>query len=486
MSTHRPAGHMSPDAPPAAPTTRDWVVLALLCIAQFMLVLDVTAANIALPSIASDLRLGTSDLTWVITAYAVTFGGLMLLGGRLADVLGRRRLLVTGLVLFTVSSALCGLALDGVQLIAGRAVQGVGAALLSPAALASVSTLFTGAARTRALGVWAGIGASGFAVGLLASGLLTSGPGWRWIFLVNVPIGVALIPLLLRMLPASSGIGGRIDLVGGLLATVFAAALVVALGGLGGLGDAAGGLASWWPITLALGVAVLALVLFVLQERCHPAPLVPLGVLRRRPVMTGLALMLLASAAMLSLFFLASMYLQQVVGLDPFQTGLVFLPSAVATVISAHLASRALARFSVRLVAAGAFAITAAGGLVLTQLDGSSALWYPLIAGLVLVSFGLGPAFLTATASALARVDVHEAGLASGIVNTGHEIGGAFGVAAVASVIGAASASLLDPGAYARGFAALAIAALAAAIVSLVFIAPGRIDSSALPEGPLH
>lgn len=485
MSTQRPAGRTSPDSSPAVPTTRDWVVLALLCVAQFMLVLDVTAANIALPSIGRDLGLDTGALTWVITAYAVAFGGLMLLGGRLADVLGRRRLLVSGLAVFTISSALCGLAPDGGLLIAGRAAQGVGAALISPAALASVSALFTGAARTRALGVWAGIGASGFAVGLMASGLLASGPGWRWIFLVNVPIGVALIALLSAMLPASRGIGGRIDVVGGVLATVFAAALVVALGGLGA-GDDAEGLAAAWSTALGLGVAFLALVLFAMQERRHPAPLMPLGVLRQRPVVTGLALMLLASAAMLSMFFLASMYLQQVVGLDPFQAGLAFLPSAIATVISAHLASRALARFSVRLVAAVAFAITAAGGLVLTQLDGSSTLWYPLIAGLVLVSFGLGPAFLTATASALARVDVHEAGLASGIVNTGHEIGGAFGVAAVASVIGAASAPLLDAGAFGRGFGALAIAALGAAAVSLIFIAPGRIDSSALPEGPLH
>ncbi|HWL78090.1 MFS transporter [Microbacterium sp.] len=485
MSTQRPAGRTSPDSSPAVPTTRDWVVLALLCVAQFMLVLDVTAANIALPSIGRDLGLDTGALTWVITAYAVAFGGLMLLGGRLADVLGRRRLLVSGLAVFTISSALCGLAPDGGLLIAGRAAQGVGAALISPAALASVSALFTGAARTRALGVWAGIGASGFAVGLMASGLLASGPGWRWIFLVNVPIGVALIALLSAMLPASRGIGGRIDVVGGVLATVFAAALVVALSGLGA-GDDAEGLAAAWSTALGLGVAFLALVLFAMQERRHPAPLMPLGVLRQRPVVTGLALMLLASAAMLSMFFLASMYLQQVVGLDPFQAGLAFLPSAIATVISAHLASRALARFSVRLVAAVAFAITAAGGLVLTQLDGSSTLWYPLIAGLVLVSFGLGPAFLTATASALARVDVHEAGLASGIVNTGHEIGGAFGVAAVASVIGAASAPLLDAGAFGRGFGALAIAAIGAAAVSLIFIAPGRIDSSALPEGPLH
>src|SRR5690606_36339889 len=230
VSTHRPAGHTSPDSSPAVPTTRDWVVLALLCVAQFMLVLDITAANIALPSIGRDLGLDTGALTWVITAYAVAFGGLMLLGGRLADVLGRRRLLVSGLAVFTISSALCGLAPDGGLLIAGRAVQGVGAALISPAALASVSALFTGAARTRALGVWAGIGASGFAVGLMASGLLASGPGWRWIFLVNVPIGVALIALLSAMLPASRGIGGRIDVVGGVLATVFAAALVVALG----------------------------------------------------------------------------------------------------------------------------------------------------------------------------------------------------------------------------------------------------------------
>jgi EmrB/QacA subfamily drug resistance transporter len=451
------------------PTGRNWALLALLCTAQFMLVLDITAVNVALPTIGRDLDLATGQLTWVITAYVVAFGGLMLLGGRLADVLGRRPMLLVGLAIFTVSSAAAGLAQDGTLLIAGRAAQGVGAAMLSPAALASISGLFTGAARTRALGVWAAVGGTGFAAGLIVSGLLTAGPGWPWIFLVNVPIGVVLIAVLARMLPASPRIETAIDVLGGAYATVFSAALVLGLVGIGG----ADGLST--TTVTAFVVACASLALFLVHERRHPAPLMPLGVLRRRSVITGLVLMVLASGSMVSSFFLASMYLQHVVGLGALETGLAFVPAAVAITVSAHAASRLLARLSVRAVAMIAFAVTAAGGGVLSQVEPSSGVWYPLIAGLALVALGLGPAFVVATTSALNRVEHSEVGLASGIVNTGHEVGGAFGVATMVAIIGSSAASLLDAESYPLGFSAIGVGALVAVLLAARFVTRDRV-----------
>jgi EmrB/QacA subfamily drug resistance transporter len=462
-----------------APARRSRLTLALLCVAQFMLVLDITAVNVALPTIGRDLGIDTSALTWVITAYVVSFGGLMLLGGRLADVVGRRPILLTGLVIFTISSALAGLAEDGVPLIAGRAAQGVGAALISPAALASISVLFAGAARTKALGVWAGVGGTGFAAGLILSGLLTAGPGWPWIFLVNVPIGVILVALLARLLPGSARVGGQIDALGGVLVTMFAAALVLGLVGSGGPGGIS------VPTAVAFVLAFVALAAFLAHERRHPAPLMPLGVLRRRPVLTGLVLMVMASGSMVSSFFLGSMYLQRVLGLGALETGLAFVPAAVAITVSAHSAPRLLARLPVKAVAVIAFAVTAAGGAVLSQVGPTSALGYPTITGLVLVALGLGPAFVVATTTALSRVRHTEAGLASGIVNTGHEVGGAFGVAAMAAIVGGSSMSLLDPSSYPLGFAAVGVGAALALLIAAVFVDRGRAPGVS-PHGHAH
>jgi EmrB/QacA subfamily drug resistance transporter len=479
QGTRAPVDSEQVDHVHSTPTRRSWFLLGLLCAAQFMLVLDITAVNVALPTIGRDLELATSQLTWVITAYVVSFGGLMLLGGRLADVLGRRPILLAGLAIFTVSSAVAGLAQDGVLLIAGRAAQGVGAAMLSPAALASISGLFTGGARTRALGVWAAVGGTGFAAGLIVSGAFTAGPGWPWIFLVNVPIGVILFAVLARLLPGSARIATPIDVLGGALATVSAAALVL---GLVGVGDSQG-----LSVTtvVAFVVAFAALALFLAHERRHPAPLVPLGVLRRRSVITGLALMLLASGSMVSSFFLASLYLQHVVGLGALQTGLAFVPAAVAITASAHAASHLLARLSVRTVAIIAFAVTAAGGGVLSQVEPASGIGYPLITGLVLVGLGLGPAFVVATTSALSRVEHSEVGLASGIVNTGHEVGGAFGVAVMVAIVGGSSVSLLDASSYPLGFAAIGVGSLIAVVIAAAFVTRERM-TGASPHGHAH
>ncbi len=449
-----------------------WLALVLLCVAEFMLVLDITAVNVALPTIGRDLGAGIGAVTWVVTAYVVTFGGLMLLGGRLADVLGRRRLLLFGIVAFAASSALCAFTADIGWLVAGRAVQGMSAAMISPAALASIPALFSSADRGRALGAWAGVGAAGFAAGLILSGVLTAGPGWRWIFLVNVPVSLALVPALRRLVPVIPGSNARVDVVGGVLITVVAAALVYGLTGL----NAA---TNWTFASFAL--AAVALVLFLIHERHHPVPLMPLRVLRNRSVLSGLILMLLASGVMLSTFFLGSLHLQHSVGLGPLQTGLAFLPAAIATLVSAHLAGFLLTRLPVRLVAAASFAVIGTGGLLLAWPGATASAWQ-LIGGLAVLCLGLGPAFVTATASALHRADHSETGLAAGIVSTGHEIGGALGIAAITAIVGGSMTSLsLDS--YSPGYMAVAIGALLAAAIALTFVPSGKANGSSPHHG---
>ncbi|MFB7356331.1 MFS transporter [Streptomyces gardneri] len=419
--------------PTPAPThPRRWTALALICAAQFMLILDVTVVNVALPTLSADLDLGRTALTWVVTAYTLCFGGLMLLGGRLADALGARRVLLAGLALFTMASLVCGLAPNAPVLLAGRVAQGVGAALLSPAALALVTTAFHGAERAKALGAWAAIGGTGSAVGVLLGGALTEGPGWPWIFYVNVPVGLALLAALPKVLPDDrrprrTG-GGRLDAPGALLVTTATGALVY---GLVQAGD------SGWASAATLLPLLGALALygtFAAVERASSAPLMDLGMLRRRPVVAGSLLMLVATALLISFFFLGSMQLQHVHGLGALRTGLLFLPIALTTAIGAHLGSRLVPTRGPRACATGGLALAALGCLPLTVLTPGANPWATLLPALATASFGLGAVFVAATTTALGLITPHEAGLASGIVNTFHEVGGSIGVAAVSTL----------------------------------------------------
>lgn len=415
--------------------------LVLLCAAQLMLVLDITAMNMALPSVGADLGRGAGSLTWVITAYVVTFGGLMLLGGRLADLLGHRRTLVLGLVVFMLASLVCGTATTWPALVGGRALQGAGAALLSPAALGSLTRAFHGAARIRALGAWAAVGTVGFVAGLVVGGALASGPGWQWIFLANLPVGAAIVLLATRLLPPDGPYGWvvELDLAGALLATTTVALAVYGLTGVGRYGAGA-------PVVLAaLGGAALAAVALVVVERRHPDPLLAPRLIRRGSLPRGLAVMVAGSAGMLGTLFLGSLLAQDTLGLSPLSTGLLFLPSALATMASAHAAGRLVVRHGARPVGAVGFAVTAAGAALLaivTRAAGTDLSWGLLVSGLAIVSLGLGPVFVVATSSALSDVPDRDAGLASGIVNTGHEVGGALGLAAVAAALGAATTAV--------------------------------------------
>ncbi|WP_053203141.1 MFS transporter [Jiangella muralis] len=467
-----------------------WRLLALLGVAQFMLVLDVTVVAVALPDIGADLSLSRTALTWVVSAYTLMFGGLLLLGGRLADLLGARRTVLAGLTLFTAASLVSGLAWNAESLIGGRIVQGVGAALLSPAALSIVATTFHGTERNRALGVWAALGGAGSAAGVLVGGLLTAGPGWSWIFYVNVPVGIVLVVLLPRLLatvrPGDDPAHGdprprRLDVPGAVLVTAATAALIYGLVNAGD--DGWTGSSTVLPV---LAAAVLY-VLFVLLQLRLRAPLVDPRLLTRRPVLTGVLLMLVATGLLISSFFLGSFYLQHVRGHGALVTGLLFLPVAVAVAAGAHVGGQAVGRVGPRLVAAVALTI-AAGGLALaavaTARDGGDVDTALLVTGMSIATAGLGGGFVTATTTALAHVDHHEAGLTSGLVNTFHEFGAALGVALASSI----AAADLAPGTtgtdgFTGAFAAGAGAAVVAGVVAWLLVPAGK---PAMRSMPVH
>ncbi|MDX3241582.1 MFS transporter [Streptomyces sp. ME18-1-4] len=467
--THSTAG--TPHAPdhtaPSPPDPRRWAALALICLAQFMLILDVTVVNVALPDMAADLDLDRETLTWVVTAYTLCFGGLMLLGGRLADALGARRTLLAGLALFTAASLVTGLAENAPVLLGGRMAQGVGAALLSPSALSIVTTTFHGAERNKALGVWAAIGGSGAAAGVLVGGALTEGPGWQWVFYVNVPVGLLVLAALPAFVAARAPQPARLDLPGALLVTGGTGALIY---GLVEAGD------SGWadPATLVpLAVAVVAYILFAVAERAGQAPLMDLRMFTRRPVLAGAFLMLMATALLIAFFFLGSVYLQHLRGFSPLKTGLVFLPVAVATGIGAHLGSRLVGRIGSRATAVAGMVIAAVGTVPLTRLSGTGSVYGSLLPGLVIASLGVGAVFVTATTTALAMVEHREAGLASGVVNTFHEVGGSIGVAVVSTV----AASGFERGAvggFNDAFTVCAVAAVVSAAVAVGLVPRGK------------
>ncbi|GAB2941168.1 DHA2 family efflux MFS transporter permease subunit [Micromonospora polyrhachis] len=456
--------------PETSVDSRRWSVLVLLCLAQFVVILDVTVVNVALPRMAADLGLDRSALTWVVTAYTLCFGGLMMLGGRLADLLGRRQMFLIGLLAFTAASLVAGLAHSGTLLVAARVAQGVGAALLSPAALSILTTTYQGPQRHRALGVWGAIGGGGAAAGVLVGGLLVSGPGWEWIFFVNVPVGVVVAALVPRMVPATPRHQGRLDVPGALLATAASGALIYGLVRAGDVGWTAG--TTLLPIIM--GVALYAV--FAIVEHRVPAPLVQLRLFRQRPMVAGSVVMLAASGLLISGFFLNSLLLQRLLGLSALRTGLVFLPVAIATIIGAHLAGHLIGRIGPRPLAAVGFATAAVGLVLLTRVAPGGNAWTDVLPGFVLTAAGLGTGFITATVTAMSRVDPHHAGMASGTINTAHELGATLGVAIVSTIAGASidtSAAVTGAGGFADAFWACAIAASVIAATVPWLLPPG-------------
>jgi EmrB/QacA subfamily drug resistance transporter len=458
-------------------------VLVLLSLAQFMVILDVTVVNVALPTIGTDLHLARTVLPWVVTAYTLCFGGLMLLGGRLADTLGRRRTFLAGLGLFTFASLSSGLAQSGTILVAGRAGQGIGAALLSPAALAIITTTFRGPERNRALGVWAAIAGAGAAIGVLAGGVLTQYAGWRWVFFINLPVGgavaVAVPAVVTAVRPKASA--RRVDLPGALTATLATAAVIYGLVTAGS--DGWGAATTLVPLVAGLALAGM----FVAVERASRQPLLPLGMLARRPLLAGQLVMLAASGLLLSAFFLSSLILQRLLGFTALGTGLVFLPVALAIIAGSHLGIQAIGRRGPRPVAAAGFTLAAAGAVLLGRLPADASALVDLLPGLLLVGAGVGASFVTATTTAMARVDRAEAGLTSGLLNTGHELGGPLGIAVVSAIASASltsAAPLAGPppvAGFDHAFLACAAVAAVSAVATPWLLPPGRLPTTDRP-----
>ena len=443
---------------------RRWRVLGLLGVAQFMLILDVTVVAIALPHIGTELGLSRGTLTWVVSAYTLMFGGLMLLGGRAADLFGPRRIVLAGLVVFTAASLLTGLATGPELLLGGRVGQGIGAALLSPAALSVVARTFDGAERNKALGIWSALGGSGSAVGVLLGGLLTAGPGWQWVFYVNVPIGIVVLAALLRTVPADPRPDQRprLDVPGALLVTAATGAAIYALISAGDHGWTSGRLFG------ALAVAVVLYAGFGRRQRTAAAPLMDLRLLTRWPILAGTFMILVATALMIAIFFLGSFSLQHQRGYGALQTGLLFLPVALAAIVGAQTGGQWVGRIGARPVAAIGLAIAAAGTAVPAVFDSTAA----LVTGISVGSIGIGAVFVASSTTALSQVAHHEAGLASGILSTFHEFGASLGVAVVSSIAAASIAGTGGTG-FGRGFAFAAITAAVAAVVALIAV-PAR------------
>jgi EmrB/QacA subfamily drug resistance transporter len=417
-------------SPPEATHDRRWLVLVLVCIAQFMVVLDATVVNVALPSIQRDLHFTTSSLQWVVNSYTLAFGGFLLLGGRAADFVGRRKLFVAGVVVFTAASLLNGLSTTSEWLVAGRALQGLGAAMVSPAALSIVTTTFKeGADRAKALAVWAAIAVGGAAVGLLLGGILTEYLSWEWIFFVNVPIGIGAVLLSLRFVPESKAPGTHgVDVAGAVSVTAGLTLLVYAIVKAQEFG---------WASAETLGMiggAVVLLAAFVVIEMRSKAPLVRLGIFRIRSL-TGANLSMLAVAGgMFSVFYFASIYLQQVLQFSPVQTGLAFLPLTAGIIVFSGVAQQIVAKVGVREVAMVGMGVAAVGLLLLSRAPVDGTYVADVLPGLLVMSAGLGLVFVPLTLIATTNVTDADAGLASGIFNSSQQIGGALGLAILSTV----------------------------------------------------
>ena len=425
----------SPPTPGAAPDAgrrfRPGLILALVSGAQFMVVLDIAVVNVALPSIESDLGLAAADLQWVVITYGLTLGGLLLLGGRAADLFGRRRVLTAGLAVFTLASLTAGVADSLALLVASRAAQGVGAAMASPAALSIlVSTFREGPERNRALGVFGAVGGSAAAVGVILSGALTAGPGWPWIFLINVPIGVVLVVLVLRYVPAGERVPDvRTDLAGALTVTAGLMGVVYAINR-----SVEDGWTSASTLAfVAIGLALLAA--FVAVERRASAPLVPLGLLRRPALRAATASIALSVGAFFATIFQASLFMQQVLRYSALRTGVAYLAIAVvALVAAAALAAPVIGRIgAARTLAVGQVA-AAVGLLLLAQAPADASYPRHLLVPFVLLGAGIGLSNVAAQVVAFVGVEDEVAGVVGGIVETAREVGGALGTAIVASV----------------------------------------------------
>jgi EmrB/QacA subfamily drug resistance transporter len=469
-----------------------WLVLAIVCVAQFMVVLDATVVNVALPTIQRDLHFSTSDLQWIINAYTLVFGGFLLLGGRASDLLGRQRLFIAGVVIFTVASAINGLATSSGVLIAGRGLQGLGAAFVSPAALSVLTTTFDeGAERTKALGVWSAIAAGGGAVGLILGGALTEYLSWRWVFFVNLPVGVGATIAALRFVPnsraeqrpATYDAAGAVTVTGGLLVLVYAIVKAQAYG---------------WGSARTVGLFVAAIVLlavFVAIERRSPAPLIRLGIFRLRSLTGSNGAMLLVAAGLFAMFYFASLYQQQILGYSPLEAGFAFVPFTLGIIVGAGLSQALIRKLGVRVVTYVGLTLGVAGLLYFTRLPTNGTYLRDLLPTIAITSIGMGLTFVPLTLLATTNIDAADAGLASGLLNTSQQVGGSLGLAILSTLAASRTSRLLPHGvvasvavsnsAHTRGYhVAFAVGALMLALGAVIVAATVRKeDAEAIDAG---
>jgi EmrB/QacA subfamily drug resistance transporter len=466
--SHSPA---SPDAHAPHPGTAEDLprakeLLGLLAVAQLMVILDITAVNVALPNMAASLGITGGDISWAITSYSLVFGSLLLLGGRLADLVGRRRMFMTGLGVFTVASVAAALAGSEGTLFAARAAQGLGAALLSPAALAIIMATFTeGHQRAHALGVWGAVGGAGAAVGVLLGGALTSAIGWEAIFLINIPVGLAVAFAARTVIladvaePRWSGL----DLSGALLATASLAALVFALSQASSAG---------WTSAQTLGfggMGLAGLATFAIVELHAKNPLLRIQRLADRGVGGGFLMMLAVSSVLFGCFLLVSLYMQNVLDAGPLATGLAFLPLALALAAGVHVGSHVVTHAGVRIPMASGFAVAAAGMLLLSGVDTHGSYLSDVLPGMLVAGLGLGLVLVSVSISIMTGAREEESGMLSGLNTTGHEIGGSIGIAALATI---ATATVGHGAAGDIGDAFLAASAIAgtASLIALLLL----------------
>ncbi len=426
--------------PEAAADPRRWKALAVLGISYLMVVLDVSVVNVALPSIQTDLRFSPEDLQWVVSGYALTFGGFLLLGGRMADLLGRRRLFMVGLVVFSVASLLGGLSTDETQLVAARAMQGLGAALLAPSALSMVTNMFEeGAERNKALGVWGAVSGSGGAAGVLLGGVLTEYAGWEWVLWVNVPIGVIAAILAPRLLVESRretdmrhfDAFGAITVTAGLSLLVFALVATIHEG---------------WGSTQTLSLLAISAALiaaFIFNELRSRDPLMPFSIFRLRTLSGANIVGLLVGAALFAMFFFLSRYMQQVLGYSALKAGLSYLPLALAIIASAGAASVLVTKLGFKKVLLAGLVLVTLALLWFGQVPVNGSYVSDLLGPMLVAAVGLGFAFVPVTIAAVSNVSQDESGLASGLINTSQQIGGALGLAVLGTIASSKTTDLI-------------------------------------------
>jgi EmrB/QacA subfamily drug resistance transporter len=473
--------------PATSADRRRWLALALLCVVQFMVVLDIAIVNVALPSIQVDLGFSQEDLQWVISAYALVFGGFLLLGGRASDMLGRRRLFLGGIAVFTLASLMAGLAWSEPSLIGARAFQGLGAAIITPAALSILSTTFAeGRERNIALGAWGAVGGFGAVAGVLLGGILTDALSWEWIFFVNVPVGVigfALAPMLLR--ESRDAHVRRFDLPGAVLVTSGLSTLVYGITQAGQKG---------WVSADTLGVFAGSLVLlaaFVAWELRHPEPLMRFGIFQTRTVSGANVAGFIMGTALFSMFLMLTLYMQQVLGYSAMKTGVAYLAVAGTAIVWSGVAGQLVTRVGVKPVLVIGMAAITAGLLFFTQVSVEGSYLRDLLPGFLILGVGIGFSFVPISIAALAGVKPAEAGLASGLINTSQQIGGALGIAALSTIAtthtqdsvrsGAALPVALVDG-FQDAFLAGAIVAALGIIAALTLIRRQELEVEVVPE----